>query len=103
MPHDVEASARSGRWVVSKDAPLIWRSWDDGEYVVYSATTGDTHLLNEVTAEVLRQLERSDLEFSDLARKAAKSLGVELDPQLESHVAGLLSYLDQIGLVEAVP
>ena len=103
MPHDVEASVRGRRWVIGKSAPLIWRSWDANEYVVYSPASGDTHLINEMTAEVLRQLERSDLEFSDLARSVAESLGAELDPQIDSHIAKLLAYLDQIGLIEAVP
>jgi PqqD family protein of HPr-rel-A system len=103
MPYDAEASARRRRWVIGKNGPLSWRSWDDGEYVVYSPAAGDTHLINEFTAGVLRQLERSDLEFADLARNVARSLGTELDEQTETQVARLLVYLDQIGLVEAVP
>jgi len=103
MPHDVETSARHKRWLVSSKATLLWRSWDDNEHVVYSTASGDTHLINEVTAEVLRQLERSELDFSDLARNVANSLGSELDQQTETSVARLLVYLDQIGLVESVP
>ena len=89
--------------MVSRQAPLLWQSWDDNEYVVYSTASGDTHLINEVTAEVLRQLERSELDFSDLARNVATSLGTELDQQTETSIARLLVYLDQIGLVESVP
>ena len=100
MPHDAETSARRKRWVVTRGASLLWKSWDDNEYVVYSTASGDTHLINNVTAEVLRQLERSDLEFSDLARNVAQSLG--LNPQIEAYVARLVVYLDQIGLVEPV-
>lgn len=92
--------ATGGRWVISQGAPLLWRNWDDGEYVVYSTASGDTHLINEVTAEVLRQLERSELAFSDLVGKVAQALGIEGDGQFESHVARLLVHLDRIGLIE---
>ena len=103
MQHHAEISARRRRWGISREAPLLWRSWDDDEYVVYSSVSGDTHLINEVTAEVLRQLERSELAFSDLAHNVAKTLGAEPDEQIETHVARLLVYLDQIGLVESAP
>ena len=103
MPHDVETSARRKRWVITRGAPLLWQSWDDDEFVVYSTASGDTHLINEVTAEVLCQLEFSEMDFSDLARNVANSLGTELDQQTETSVARLLVYLDQIGLVESVP
>jgi PqqD family protein of HPr-rel-A system len=82
---------------------LHWRSWDDDEYVIYSSASGDTHLINEVTAEVLRQLERSALPFPDLVHNVAETLGIERDQQIETHVGRLLVYLDQIGLVEPEP
>ena len=102
MQHEFEISAHRKRWVATSDFPLIWRNWDADEYVVYSIASGDTHLLNEVTAEVLRQLERSVVDFPDLARNVANSLGTELNQQTETYVAKLLVYLDQIGLVESV-
>jgi len=102
MSQHVESSVPRGRWAITKDAPLLWRSWDDDEYVVYSTASGDTHLINEVTAEVLRQLERSELEFSVLIRNVAETLGSEPDRRLETHVGRLLVYLDEIGLVESV-
>ena len=89
--------------MISQRAPLLWRSWDDDEYVVYSAASGDTHLINEVTAEVLRQLERSELELSDLIRNVAEALGANPDRRIENYVGQLLVHLDEIGLVEFVP
>jgi PqqD family protein of HPr-rel-A system len=97
------ALARNTRWRISGDTPLIWHHWDDDEYVVFSAASGDTHRINDVTAEVLRQLELSESEFADLARNVARSFGAEVDAQMESNVAKLVVYLDQIGLVEAAP
>ena len=103
MQHHAEISARRGRWAISRESPLLWQSWDDDEYVVYSSASGDTHLINEVTAEVLRQLERSELAFSDLVHNVAQTLGTEPDEPTENHIARLLVYLDQIGLVEPAP
>ena len=100
MQQHAEISARRRRWVISSEAPLLWRSWDDDEHVVYCSASGDTHLINEVTAEVLRQLERSEMGFSDLVLRVTKTLGTEPDEQAETQVARLLVYLDQIGLVE---
>ena len=102
QPH-AEISARHRRWGISREAPLLWRSWDDDEYVVYFSSSGDTHLINEVTAEVLRQLERSELAFPDLVHNVAETLGTKPDEPTENHIARLLVYLDQIGLVEPAP
>ncbi len=103
MPHLAQISARRRRWGISRKAPLLWRSWDHDEHVVYSSASGDTHLINDVTAEVLRQLERSELAFSDLVHNVAQTLGTVPDQQIETDVARLLVHLDQIGLVEPAP
>ena len=103
MAHDVEASVRRNRWSVTSQGSFLWENWDEDEFVVYSTASGDTHLINGVTAEVLRQLERRDLEFSQLVLNLAESFGAELDQQTESYVARLLVHLDEIGLVDAVP
>ena len=103
MPYHVESFARRRRWLATRDFPLIWRSWDVDEYIVYSTASGDTHLLNEVAAQVLRQLERSELSVSDLTRDLATSFDTEFDRQSETYVENLLEYLDQIGLVESSP
>jgi len=103
MPQHAEKSAPRGRWAITRRSPLLWRSWDDDEYVVYSAASGDTHLINAVTAAVLHHLERSALELPDLIHTVAEALDTKVDEQFESYIARLLVYLDQIGLVESVP
>ena len=103
MAQQLEIAARRKRWVAIRDHPLIWRSWGDGEHVVYSTASGGTHFINDATAEVLRRLEHSEVSFSDLVRDVADSFGTEFEEQLESYVAGLLVHLDQIGLVESDP
>jgi PqqD family protein of HPr-rel-A system len=88
---------------VTRGARLLWSHWEGDEYVVFSDLSGDTHLVNQVTAEVLRQLEQAALETTDLARRVAKSLGTDSNQQFESSLERLLEHLDQIGLIEPVP
>lgn len=70
---------------------------------MYSPASGDTHLVNDVTAEVLHQLERSEKAFPDLIASVALGLRAERDERFERYVARLLVHLDRIGLVEPVP
>ena len=101
MPEASDISTRGRRWRVAQESSLDWRSWDPDEHVVYCAESGDTHLINAFTAEVLHLLERSDLLFSDLVRDVAQSLGAEATAPFEKSIETLLVYLERIGLVES--
>jgi len=98
MPPNEESSVRRPSWAVV-DPPLHWRSWDKREYVVYHSASGDTHLLNHVTAEVLRKLERSQMGSHELAGEVATALDCDLDEEFETYIERLLMHLDRIGLV----
>jgi PqqD family protein of HPr-rel-A system len=102
MADRVESSASSPRWAATRGDRLTWRSWDEDECVVFSDLSGDTHLVNRVTAEVLRHLERAELDLPELARRVATALGTEPGADFETHLAQLLAHLDAIGLVEPV-
>ena len=80
--------------------PLVWRSWGEDEYVVYHPDSGDTHLLNGVSAEVLWRLESGPAGFRDLTCQVAEIMGISVDHQFETSIAKLLVYLDSVGLVE---
>ncbi|HXV75664.1 MAG TPA: HPr-rel-A system PqqD family peptide chaperone [Candidatus Polarisedimenticolaceae bacterium] len=81
---------------------LVWRSWDPEQSIVYHCDSGDTHLVNSVTAEVLRVLERSPCTASRIARTIAPRLGVGPDEGLARQVRELLEHLDRVGLAEPV-
>ncbi len=91
------------RWRVISGHPLVWRSWDDDEHVVYHTGTGDTHLLNDVAAEILVCLEVEALTCEELARRCGAAFGVEPDEGLRGHVAATLDEFDDLGLIEAAP
>jgi len=54
MASDIEE-----RWLLTAPSALAWRTWDD-ETVVFNQLTGNTHLLNDLGGEVLRQLAAAD-------------------------------------------
>ena len=86
-------------WTLRPGARLLWRSWDDDEYLVFDDASGDTHLVNGVTACILELLEQANLEPADAAGRVAGSLGVDPDA-LAPHLGPLLDHLERIGLVE---
>ena len=96
-----DTAARGLGWKAGP-SDLIWRSWDRDEFVVYHVASGDTHLINEVTARVLETLQASPLSFEELTRRVAHALQVEVDESFEASLAKLLVYLDEIGLAGAV-
>ena len=89
-------------WTLRPGVELSWQCWDPDEFLVYDSASGDTHLVNEVTREVLRQLGRAPQSTSQLGCLVAESLGLADDPELEQRLAQLVSHLDRIGLVERV-
>ena len=98
MPSQKETDSRR-KWKLV-GAPLIWRSWDEGEYVVFHEASGDTHHVNLFTAALLRQLERANLDAHDLAQRVADVLEISADRQYLTMVGRLLEFLDDLGLVE---
>lgn len=71
-------------------APLLVRAWDD-ETVVYHRESGDTHLVDGLTAHVLQCLEITPLGEADIAA----CLDVEPGPELTA----LLTRLEASGLI----
>lgn len=76
-------------WTVPKDARLEWRQWGRLT-VVFNPASGNTHLLNDLSARVLSSLETraSTLE--------------ELQHAYSSDLEALVAELDDLGLVVRV-
>ncbi|ANM30194.1 hypothetical protein ABI59_12335 [Acidobacteria bacterium Mor1] len=81
------------------DADLHWRAWDD-QYVVFHPPSGDTHLLNEAAARLLRRLHEGPATIADLVA-AVEGIGDEAVPDMPKRVAGYLLWFDDLGLIEA--
>ena len=68
----------SSAWQISAVRQLHWRYWQD-EAVVYNDTSGDTHLLDALSAEVLFLLDQVDCSIScdDIARQIAATINMD--------------------------
>ena len=90
------------RWTVNTEHELLWRSWSPDEFVVYHRESGETHLLNALTAFVLRTLRSESLNSTELAGRAADEFGPEFE-NAEQELEHLLGHLDELGLVQPGP
>ena len=87
------------KWdALSRD--LIWRTWDNERFVVYHVPSGDTHLLNRVSALALKHLEDRWLSPAELTSLLAESLECDEDEHLARYVEEFLMGFDQRGLAE---
>jgi PqqD family protein of HPr-rel-A system len=87
-------------WRTTVESPFPFRVWD-GDYVVYNPLSGNTHLLDIVTGEVLTTIMASPVRGSELCRHVAGFLEVPNDPGVEEQVGKILLSLDRLGLIES--
>ena len=78
---------------------LHWRCWD-GEYIVFNSGSGDTHLFDKDSAEVLQVLEQSPFTEQQLIKKFFSSPSIEPDEEELHYLKKLLMNLHQLGLIE---
>lgn len=91
----------SNRWSVVQDR-LEWKTWDGEQYVIFNRASGDTHLLNRVSAQVLLRFaegpqREDDLKLSGelVSDRGGSSL---TDTQLKS----LIAQFYELGLIEPI-
>ena len=94
MPHDHDVA-----WRITVGRALPFRAWD-GDYVVYNPLSGNTHVLDIVTGEVLTTIMAGNVRGGDLCRRVADFLEVPNDPSVAEQVGKILIALDRLGLIE---
>ncbi len=95
MPADTQ------RFAVPDPDQLRWRRWDE-ETIVYHVPSGETHLLNELSAAALESLSHRPASADELAKRLAEALDLEVDATLRDQLAQLLEQFDERGLIEPV-
>jgi len=75
------------------------RIWD-GDYVVFNPLSGNTHILDIVSGEVLAALFDGERDSRQLHGHIAAFLDVPHDMTLAARVDRVLEVLDDLGLVE---
>ena len=88
------------KWRLISSDPLVWKSWDDDEHVVYHPGTGDTHILNDVAAELLFSLDEVSLSCEELAVRCADAFGITSDEAFQRQIQTTLDQFDDLGLIE---
>lgn len=81
-------------------APLPMRNWD-GDYVVYNPLSGNTHILDIVTGEVLKIIATGPTRAHGIYKRIADFLDLPADDgNLPHNVGEILRLLDDLGLIE---
>ncbi|MFQ5466610.1 MAG: HPr-rel-A system PqqD family peptide chaperone [Kiloniellaceae bacterium] len=87
---------------MSSDQDLSWRQWD-GDYVVFNPASGDTHVLDIATGEVLMRLAAGPASIEEIAECLAAFLQVDKDSDLAEAARDMVQKLDELGLIEPAP
>ena len=86
-------------WRVPDKGQLPLRDWN-GDYVVYNPLTGNTHVLDIVTGEVLKAIMVAPVTSQELCQRVAEFLDVPNDARAADNVDEILAVLDELGLIE---
>ena len=77
---------------------FLERNWGD-DYLVWSELTGQTHLLDFLSATVLRLLQQAPTAANELAERVAQTLKLDND-NLLTMVEQTLAEFERLGLAE---
>ena len=88
-------------WMVGRPADMAWRDWDDGLSAVHDDGSGDTHVLDALSMELLELLMRQARSVPQLAAELAAALPDDMD-QITAHsfLERQLQSLHGLGLIE---
>lgn len=89
------------RWRVTAGYAVSSHPWEDG-YTAFHSGSGDTHLLDQFTGEVLSCLLRQPLSLEELARCITGNASAELDDDSAQALDNALASLQRVYLIEPV-
>lgn len=90
------------RWRVRNNPKLIRRTWE-GESVIFSPLSGETHFLNAFSDEALAALEGDALSHDELVKRLRELTPDDQAAQLSDNLKALIQRFDDIGLIEPCP
>jgi len=73
--------------------------WDN-EFIVFNPFSGDTHLFDYFSGEVLKALEDSPSTCSGLVSLISNRFGIDANDELAGRIQELLSRLSDLNLIE---
>ena len=81
---------------------FVTRIWSD-EAIAYNSLTGDTHLLEPLSTELLRRLDSGPKTSDELAAALAADFDFAPEDDVPTLTANALAKLRELGMVDAVP
>lgn len=78
---------------------LLLEPWDDG-CSVFCNSTGDTHHLSTLPAEILKRILAEPISFDELARSFATECEVENSRDWRAKISSIVDELQRLELVE---
>lgn len=75
------------------------RRWDH-DLIVYNAGSGDTHLLETISAEIFIFLQDHYAALSQIITHIADVFHYEIDDELKTHITELIVQLEKLRLIE---
>jgi len=94
-------SASAVQWRLLSPAPLVFHAWQAEELVlVFHPLSGDTHLLDVLSAEVLRLLQSSPLQEETLRRHLLEWAGFSPEEFPLARLQTILQQLEHLDLIE---
>jgi PqqD family protein of HPr-rel-A system len=80
---------------------LVWKSWDEGQEVVFNATSRQIHLLDALSAAALRDIAAAASTVSEVAERVADRYELDRTAVAERIAAACVEF-DRLGLLERV-
>lgn len=94
-------SPSDSAWRVAVGYAIFNNAWEDG-YTAFHSGSGDTHLLDHLTGEVLSCLLRQPLSLDGLVRCITGKASAELDDDSAQAIDNALASLQRVYLIEPV-
>lgn len=85
-------------WGLPAGARLLWQTWDD-EVIVFNTASGQTHLLDVLSAAALEEIERRPGTIDQLSGRLADRFKLDTGA-LSRRLAIVCARFDELGLAE---
>jgi PqqD family protein of HPr-rel-A system len=95
ISHSLAHSKVHRRW---RAVEIHWKEWDDG-ILAYNASSGSTHVLNPISAKILKALEKYPANIIEALEQITQDIGPSDDEVLAS-IEKFVANLEELGLIE---
>lgn len=84
---------------IIKTAEIRSIRWDD-DYVIYNQLSGDTHLLDGISGELICALSEEAMSRTELLKKLNELLEVPSELEMENYLDDFIARFQKLGLLD---